>query len=127
MVYIVIATRDRARQSYINSLSAQAKTHLIKLATSRYYASVVVSPSRASACSGDQDMKSLGPSSLQSCTGRGQIRFLGSALCATAPNLHNGSFSSKSGGATSHRIRHQLLQALPPPLIDDFVPLNDFK
>ena len=33
-----------------------------------------------------------------------------------------GHLPSKLGSATSHRVRHQLLRALPPSLIDDFVP-----
>jgi hypothetical protein len=31
-----------------------------------------------------------------------------------------GRLPSKSGGATSRRIRRQLRRALPPPLVDDF-------
>jgi hypothetical protein len=41
-----------------------------------------------------------------------------------------GRLPSKSGGATSRRIRHQLRRALPPPLIDDFdddFNINDFN
>jgi hypothetical protein len=45
------------------------------------------------------------------------------------PTFTTGRLPSKSGGATSRRIRRQLCRALPPPLIDDFdddFNINDF-
>jgi hypothetical protein len=45
------------------------------------------------------------------------------------PTFTTGRLSSKSGGATSRRIRRQLRRALPPPLIDGFdddFDINDF-
>jgi hypothetical protein len=52
-------------------------------------AAAIVSPSRVCACTSDRESRSPKLSSLWSYTGRGWIRFLGSALHATAPNLHN--------------------------------------
>jgi hypothetical protein len=45
------------------------------------------------------------------------------------PTFTTGRLPSKSGSATSRRIRRQLRRALPPPLIDDFdddFNINDF-
>jgi hypothetical protein len=57
--------------------------------------------------------------SLRSYTGRRRIRFLGSALRTTAPDLHHDSSSVKIQGAVSRGHLRRPNRSLLPPLIDD--------
>jgi hypothetical protein len=78
-------------------------------------------------CTGVWESRPPEPSSLRSCTGRRRIRFLGSALCATAPKFFT---TVRLLNAASTRRLHRrkargiINMNVPPPLINNinFIP-----